>query len=482
MVGLFSENGPCWIDVNGDVQFNPYSWNNVSNMLWIDSPTQVGFSYSNAVDGWIDPNSGYLTQTNGTCPDYAPEGSCGTYSDGNYTLTANNTPAAAPNVWRTLQGFMGAFQNYSRNGVHFATESYGGHYGPVFATYFEDQNANLPEGATEIKLLSLSINNGWYSPILQYPAYYEYMVNNTYNFRPLNQTILDQFHDGMYGAGNCVDQLYACNNGGADLECSNTDDYCYDLEILYDTVTGRDEYDIRELLPDPYPYVNFPAYLNKPEVQQAIGAYVNFSYASTNLGAGTVANAFAATGDDSRELGIMSELQTLLNDKGIYMLHYAGDADYNCNWIGGEHVADNLNVTGWCEAGYQNISTPDGVVHGVVKQSGNYSFARIYQSGHYVQFYKPLAALTMFDRVIHNLDVATGTVNVVDNSYKSVGPARSLLINDNSTIQMQVTDPSQTYNTVTNVPNPCPGNCSDDDPSTKKMIRKRSAKPNKLLM
>jgi carboxypeptidase C (cathepsin A) len=35
-------------------------------------------------------------------------------------------------MWKTLQGFMGAFPQYSANGVHFATESYGGHYGPLF--------------------------------------------------------------------------------------------------------------------------------------------------------------------------------------------------------------------------------------------------------------------------------------------------------------------------------------------------------------
>jgi carboxypeptidase C (cathepsin A) len=41
MIGLFEENGPCRIDIDGHVVNNPYSWNNVSNMIYIDQPTQV---------------------------------------------------------------------------------------------------------------------------------------------------------------------------------------------------------------------------------------------------------------------------------------------------------------------------------------------------------------------------------------------------------------------------------------------------------
>ena len=134
MIGLFQENGPCGINYNGDVYNNPYSWSNASNMLYIDEPTQVGFSYSIPVDGFTDPNSGQIiVLPNATCTDYAQmAGTCGTYSYANLSLTANSTINAAPNVWKTLQGFMGAFPQYSSHGFHFTTESYGGHYGPVF--------------------------------------------------------------------------------------------------------------------------------------------------------------------------------------------------------------------------------------------------------------------------------------------------------------------------------------------------------------
>jgi hypothetical protein len=130
MIGLFQENGPCGVDINGKVYDNPYSWSNASNMLFIDQPTQVGFSYSIPVPGYVDATQGQLVLLpNNTCPQYAAGQGCGTYSNPDQTLTANSTPAAAPNFYKTLQGFMGAFPDYSREEFFFATESYGGHYG-----------------------------------------------------------------------------------------------------------------------------------------------------------------------------------------------------------------------------------------------------------------------------------------------------------------------------------------------------------------
>ncbi|TVY86919.1 Carboxypeptidase S1-like protein B [Lachnellula willkommii] len=133
---LIEENGPCRVDIDGNVYSNPYSWSNASNMLFIDQPTQVGFSYSIPVNGYVDSASGDIVTLPGDeCPDYAGD-TCGTYSYGNYSLTANSTVNAAPNFWKTLQGFMGAFPQYSRNGFHFSSESYGGHYGKIYVKSF----------------------------------------------------------------------------------------------------------------------------------------------------------------------------------------------------------------------------------------------------------------------------------------------------------------------------------------------------------
>lgn len=122
------------------------------------------------------------------------------------------------------------------------------------------------------------------------------------------------------------------------------------------------------------------------------------------------------------------------------------------NWVGGEAVADALGIEGYDEAGYVDFETPDDIVHGQVKQAGNFAFIRVYQSGHMVPFFKPLLALEMLQRASDDLDFATGTVKDFSNTTK--GPQRSTYNEGNSTVQWVVVPESATYNTFTNMPNP----------------------------
>jgi len=44
--GLLTEQGPFRAVGNGTLIANPYSWNLLSNMIFIEAPAGVGFSYS----------------------------------------------------------------------------------------------------------------------------------------------------------------------------------------------------------------------------------------------------------------------------------------------------------------------------------------------------------------------------------------------------------------------------------------------------
>ena len=124
-------------------------------------------------------------------------------------------------------------------------------------------------------------------------------------------------------------------------------------------------------MPDPFPPTYYVDYLNTPEVQEAIGAYVNYSESNAAVGA-----AFANTGDDDREIGTVAAVKRIL-DSNVTLIMYFGDADYNCNWLGGQVIADHVNATGYTDAGFVNITSSDHVVHGQVKQAGTFAFVRV---------------------------------------------------------------------------------------------------------
>ncbi|KAL8748725.1 MAG: hypothetical protein Q9184_007126 [Pyrenodesmia sp. 2 TL-2023] len=148
---------------------------------------------------------------------------------------------------------MGAFSQYSGSSCKFATESYGGHYGPIFNGYIHTQNTSDLLRTHKFILNSVLIGNGWFDPLVQYQSYYDFIISgNTYSYYPYNSTIGAQVYNGLYGAGNCVNQVKDCTNRGINEICSAADSFCAShLEFVYDNVLNRDEYDVRELSPDP---------------------------------------------------------------------------------------------------------------------------------------------------------------------------------------------------------------------------------------
>lgn len=48
-VALFYENGPYAFGENGEIVTNPYAWNEISNLLFVDQPIGTGFSNGSAL-------------------------------------------------------------------------------------------------------------------------------------------------------------------------------------------------------------------------------------------------------------------------------------------------------------------------------------------------------------------------------------------------------------------------------------------------
>lgn len=115
----------------------------------------------------------------------------------------------------------------------------------------------------------------------------------------------------------------------------------------------------------------------------------------------------------------------LLNNSVRVALFY-GDADYICNWFGGEAVSKEVPYTHQKEfnaAGYAPFKV-DGEEYGEVRQYGNFSFLRIYEAGHEVPYYQPKASLEMFRRTLLGLTISDGNLRFAGN-YSSSGTANA---------------------------------------------------------
>ena len=69
-------------------------------------------------------------------------------------------------------------------------------------------------------------------------------------------------------------------------------------------------------------------------------------------------------------------------------------------------------------AGYVPFTVSNGTSsteYGAVRQYGNFSFVRMYEAGHTVPYYQPLASLELFKRVIGNKNLADGTLDLPNN-------------------------------------------------------------------
>lgn len=376
----------------------------------------------------------------------------GTFSSLNSNNTANTTETAATAIWHMLQGFLGIFPEYAPNGtssavgVNLFAESYGGKFGPAFATLWEEQNQLRANGTLsvnntlEINLVSLGIINGCVDDLIQAPYYPVMANNNTYGLTSINPTRATLANASFYAAGGCQDLINQCRTSVRVSDPSDTgnvsavNDIC--ASAYSSCVTNvmnpyldasRSVYDIAHLVPDPFPPSTYLEYLNTATVQAGIGAVTN--YTETNF---QVVDAFTATGDYERD-SLVPELAALL-DKGIRIGFLYGDRDYICNWLGGEAIslavagATNASASNYSTqfpaAGYAPIIVNSSYIGGVVRQYGNLSFSRIYDAGHSVPAYQPETAFQVFARIIAGTSVSTGEAIDIA-SYNTSGAANA---------------------------------------------------------
>ena len=194
-------------------------------------------------------------------------------------------------------------------------------------------------------------------------------------------------------------------------------------------VAQRNYYDISQDLRSPFPPPFFNGYLNQPHVQRALGVPVNFTQSSRKVSVD-----FSSTGDLQRGDGPRSYLQDIADilDAGTRVALVYGDRDWICNWVGGENVSVHVPYSGqdaFKAAGYANLTVNASSTGGLTREVGSFSFSRIFQAGHEIPAFQPEASLAVFNRTMHGLDIATGSVAITPGgNHATTGPNNTLSV------------------------------------------------------
>lgn len=123
--GATQEIGPFIVDPSGStLSFNEYAWNNVSNILFVESPVGVGFSYTN--------------------------------QSSIYDILGDNLTAF--DTFSFLQNWFTRFPEYKQHDFYIGGESYGGHYVPQLAEVIYDFN-NRTTQTDRINLKGFLVGN-----------------------------------------------------------------------------------------------------------------------------------------------------------------------------------------------------------------------------------------------------------------------------------------------------------------------------------
>ncbi|KAF1576996.1 UNVERIFIED_CONTAM: Lysosomal protective protein, partial [Eudyptes pachyrhynchus] len=424
MEGFLKEHGPFLIQPDGvTLKYNDYAWNKIANVLYVESPAGVGFSYSE--------DKKYATNDTEASDPGCWEGpaSCLPRPGRLGVLPCCLTPVSpclqvAHNNYLALKDFLRLFPEYSKNDLFLTGESYGGVYIPTLAEWvMQDPSLNLKGIAVGNGLSSYEINDN----SLVYFAYYHGLLG-TELWRDLQAFCCSQgkcnFHDNsnlnctlkmaemiqiVEESGLNIYNLYAPCDGGVPGSMRYEGDYLitHDLGNAFIQMPMRFSWRQnlfrmpvarKKVRMDP-PCTNSTAlrvYLNSPEVRKAL-------HISPDAPEWQVCSFEVNHSYKRLYMQMNNQYLKLLGAMKYRILVYNGDVDMACNFLGDEWFVDSLcQKVQVARRPWLYTEGGENQIGGFVKEFTNIAFLTVKGAGHMVPTDRPLAAFTMFSRFIKN--------------------------------------------------------------------------------
>ncbi|KAJ6614245.1 alpha/beta-hydrolase [Mycena sp. CBHHK59/15] len=364
MNALFGQS-PCLATADG-LKPNPDRWTEHHNLIALDHPIGVGFSYGSRV---------------------------------------NNSRSAADDVYDFLQKFFVLYPHLTRNKFVISGGSYGGVYVPNIATVIHEQNLLLKSdkgqpGAVHINLEALILSNPFSDPISHFRWLLQYRCMDHQFY---NSTACVQLYSKL---PVCLETIQMA------LEIPTVPNRVSATELCYFGMNadsnGTVGEDIRrKCFSDEHaPEACHPEFswvgkiFGDAQVRKDLGLSKNLNYTALNM---EVNQEFLAAGDLMQAHHL---LYPPLLSAGIRVLHYIGAQDANCPWPGifsslkllqtpFQQEFNNAPDVPWPSADIATVRT-------VGAGAGSMAYILLAEAGHFVVKDQPALAKRIVEHWVAN--------------------------------------------------------------------------------
>jgi carboxypeptidase C (cathepsin A) len=429
--GLLMENGPVTIPLHPAGYFgqtknetygpNPYSWTNVTTMLYVEQPVGTGFSY-----GKEPPN---------------------------------DEEGVSSDFYGFLLHFYRTFPHHATKRLFLVGESYAGYYVPSIAHYIYNQNKKHTT-KTPVPLAGIALGNGWADVNIQGPMVIDYAWWHGMIDSVTRDALHEEWQHCSLKTGKEPSPFHPftvpdeCGIMGATLQAAGAGLLPWGAPNTYD-VTTFDPY----LILTNHDSTNY-RFFNIPQVQKALNvpkeAVDGKPWMGCIPGEGrrarrsrrlllaekkTTQSTFDVfwTGvrrmlggdepklllDDDRPMSMVPYIADLLDKAGIQVLVYNGDRDMSTCAQGSEMLLNSMkwsSAADWVNPNVyrRGLWMVNEEVAGYAKTLQNLDFVVVSNSGHLVPYNQPAVALDLIARFLKQESFINVDIPVVYQTQKGV--------------------------------------------------------------
>lgn len=392
LIGFMTEQGPFRPKSDGLIEPNKWSWNKISNMVFLEQPTGVGFSYSS--------------------------------NSSEYKI--GDEQSAKDNLQIILE-FLERFPHLKSNPLYITSESYGGHYMPELSIEIINYNKNVLLDK-QINFAGMAVGN----PYVDYYSGSGAQMETYNNFNLLPKPLWNKYIDE-----GCINPLVMLNNSictsyfirfsqlignlnpyalefpiCVQAQQSKFSDYLFDRNIKY----MEENYKLN-FSPNTYLHNYVPLSENyEPCIDNYANEYLNNLDVKIALHVDTKITWTECSKITKYELGdkfksTIHHYKQILNEESIpefKMMIYTGDVDGVCGSLYTQEWIFNLGFNYEQNYLWKNWKV-DGMTSGYITKfktpysnKSRLTFATVHDAGHEVPTYKPKEAFVLFKAFLND--------------------------------------------------------------------------------